>query len=350
MEYLKSINDKLTTIFENGISYTDIFETQNIVYGCPFWSILRNFRKFTLDVDKENSYFDDGAKHEYTGMSKSTSGCFLRFKTKSNRIVLKVELRREWDFSKMTLYCSAGFDVYDVIGNSYNHRTVFAPESGKKIFAEQILNNPNNEICIYLPLYNEIVHLYIGTEAPIEESNAIERLPIVFFGNSITQGAAASRSGNCFPNIVSRKLNNEIYNLSVSSNCKGQFSIADQIGRMNVKAIIIDYSRNAFDLNELKKSYMPFYQRLRMWHKDIPVILMTTAEFKKQIGYSGFDSVIKDVFKKAKESGHNIYLLNQKALFKEEEYDLVTIDGTHYTDRGMFRIAEALLEILYYVC
>lgn len=346
MEYLRSINDKLAIIPENKINYINVFDTESVIYGCPFWNILRNFRKFTLDVDKENSGFADGAKHDYAGMSQSSSGCFLRFKTKSKRIILKAELRREWDFSKMTLYCSSGFDVYDVIEGCYSHRTVFAPESGKKIFAEQISNDPNSEICIYLPLYNEIKNLYIGTEAPIEKSNSIDRVPILFFGNSITQGAAASRSGNCFPNIVSRLMNNEIYNLSVSSNCKGQVTVADQIGRMNLRAIVIDYSRNAYDLNEFKKNYMPFYQRLRVWHKETPIILMTTAEFKNQIGYIGFDSVIEETFEKAKQLKHNTYLLHQKSLFEEREYDLVTVDGIHYTDVGMFRIAEALTGIL----
>ena len=31
-------------------------------------------------------------------------------------------------------------------------------------------------------------------------------LPVIFYGNSVTQGAAASRSGNTFPNVVSKKL------------------------------------------------------------------------------------------------------------------------------------------------
>lgn len=346
MEYLKAITDKLATISEKNISYVNIFDTENIVYGCPFWSISRNFKKFTLDVDKENSSFDDSARHDYSGLSRSSTGCFLRLKTNSKRIVLKAELRREWDFSKVTLYCSAGFDVYGVKGGEYYHRTIFGPKTGMRIFAEQFSNDPDSEICIYLPLYNEIINLYIGAEAPIEESSDINRLPILFFGNSITQGASASRSGNCFPNIVSRMLNNEIYNLSVSSNCKGQFSVADQIGRMNLRAIVIDYSRNAYDLNELRKSYMPFYQRLRMWHKNTPIILMTTAEFKKQIGFSGFDSVIEDTFERAKQLKHNTYLLNQKALFDESEYDLISLDGSHYTDIGMFRIAEVLTEMI----
>ena len=53
--------------------------------------------------------------------------------------------------------------------------------------------------------------------------------PLVFYGNSITQGTSALRSGNIYPNIVSRYLDADIVNYSFSGACKGEKNMARQI-------------------------------------------------------------------------------------------------------------------------
>ena len=45
-------------------------------------------------------------------------------------------------------------------------------------------------------------------------------------------------------------------------------------------------------------------------------------------------------------AGHNTYLLKQKELFEPSECDLIALDGLHYTDYGMYRLADAICEMI----
>lgn len=347
MEYLNDIEDKLTSISEENIIYTDVFKTNDLVYGAPYFNVTGTFRKFTYTVDEENEkILNESCRRTYNNLMYNTSGCFLMFQTDSPHIIIKAELRRKWDILRASLYNSSGFDMYRVKNGAFTHFTVFAPQSGKNIFAEYKNNDPQSCVCIYLPLYNEVKKLYIGAESPIRPVNIIQRPPIIFYGNSITQGAAASRSGNSFCNIVSRKMQTEIYNLSVSSCCKGQLSVADQINSMNARAIVIDYSRNALSSSELERNYLNFYKRIREGHKNTLVILMTSVCFNKTTNFESYDKVIYDTFEYARSCGHNTYILNQTELFEESEWDLASLDGSHYTDHGMYRVADEIIRII----
>ena len=129
-------------------------------------------------------------------LNRSACGVRLRFRTNSERIIFKVKFNRKWSYLKMVNWGSMGFDVYKIINDEYFHRTVFGPTNGKDTFAEIIYENPNSELCIFLPNYNKIEEFYMGIEkgSTIEKVDSPEnkKLPIVFYGNSVTQGAAAS--------------------------------------------------------------------------------------------------------------------------------------------------------------
>lgn len=351
MEYLTSINHPLSTINEENIEYVNIFDYPQFIFGnINFSNEKTNFCKVPKTVRDESKKYGAIAFQEMNNLYNSPCGNRLRFFTDSSKIIFKIKLKRKWGYQKMVNWNSLGFDVYNIIGNEYKHRTVFAPMDGKNIFAEIIKTPENGQVCIFLPSYNVIEELFVGIEKgsqikhidyPIEK-----RLPIIFYGNSITQGAAASRSGNTFPNIISKKLNQDIINLSVSSCCKGSEYMADLIGKINCSSIIIDYSRNANTTKELKENYESFYRRIREYHPNKKIILMTSSNFNDWQAYDKFDEVIIDTYKKAIQLGENTELLYQKEIFNINEFDFVTIDGSHYTDYGMFRIADELIILL----
>lgn len=346
MEYLVKIKDNLKTISEQYIKYVNIFESTDLVYGAPFWEFGEGFRKYSSVTSSQiENLSDKNAKREFENLKRNTSGCFLRFQTEAEKLILKAQVRRRFDYKKMNLYDSSGFDVYEVDNGKYMHIGVYAPTSGKDIFAIEFLHKPGTEIVIYLPLYNEVLALYIGAAYPLKAVQTVDGPPVIFYGNSITQGASASRSGNSFCNIVSRRLNKEIYNYSVSSCCKGFLSVADTIGKLNASAIIIDYSRNAYSVKGLK-NYQDFYYRIRKKHPNIPIIFMTTSNFSETTEYDGYDDIIYATYKNAKEMQHKVAILNQKALFSIKEYDLISVDGIHYSDMGMYKIANELCRLL----
>lgn len=351
MEYLNSINDSLTSINEENFKYIDIFKFPNLIYGnLNFSSKLVDFCKYPNHIQKEMEQYGILAMNEMNNLNSASCGNRLRLSTNSKEIIIKVKLKRKWEYQKMINWNASGFDVYSFEKNKYKHLTVFSPSNGHDTFAEKIKVPSNNKLCIFLPNYNTIEQMIVG----IEKNTTIKQfdypdnhqLPIIFYGNSVTQGAAASRSGNTFPNIVSKKLNRNIINLSCSSCCRGMDSIAKLIGKINCHSIIIDYTRNAHTVTDFKNSHEKFYKKIRLFHPHIKIIFLTSECYNNWRVYDKFDEIVYETYENALKRNENVELLNQRELFDEDEYDYVTIDASHYTDYGMFRVANKICELL----
>ncbi|MFM5882142.1 SGNH/GDSL hydrolase family protein [Methanobrevibacter gottschalkii] len=248
MEYMNNIENKLTSIDETNIKYFDLFEFPELFYGnLNFTTEKLCISKFPKEILEEMKEWGELIHTGINYYNDASCGNRLRFITSSSRIVFKVQLKRKWPFQKIVNWGSMGFDVYILENEKYIHKTIFAPMDGYNIFAEEIYIKPNEMLCIFLPNYNIIEKMYVG----IQEGSTLSKfdypkdnqLPIIFYGNSITQGAAASKTGNSFPNIVSRKLNRDIINISSSSGCLGTESIANLIGKLNCHSIVIDYTK-----------------------------------------------------------------------------------------------------------
>ena len=352
MEYLTSIHDKSEKINEDSVEYIDIFEHPEYIYGTiNFASSRTDFSKFPIKTHMEIKKFGNSAIKEMADFHNSASGTRLRFKTNSNWLTFKIQLRRKWGYKKLVNWNAMGFDIYEVSDDGkYNHVGVFGPNDGENIFVERIRAPKSGQVCVFLPNYNTIEEFFLG----IDENSSIEpfdypdekKLPVVFYGNSVTQGAAASRSSNSFPNVVSKRLNRDIINLSISSACRGNENVADTIGKINCHSIVIDYTRNASSYKEFKEMYEPFYKRIRSHHPDKRIVLMTSTSFNKKKLYFALDKHVCEVYEKAVERGENTKLLYQTELFDEEDYDCVSVDESHYIDWSMYRIADKICELI----
>ncbi len=351
MEHMNNINDSLKTINEENIEYLDLFDYPELFYGTlSFTKDRLDFSKFSKETQEEMKLYGDGAVREMNNLNCSASGVRLRFKTSSNRIIFKAKYKRKWSYLKMVNWGSLGFDVYKLKDDKYYHKAVFAPDNGHDTFAEIMYENPNTKLCIFLPNYTTIEELYIG----IDKNSTIEKvdypeekkLPILFYGNSVTQGSSASRSANSFPNYVSKMLNRDIINMSCSSCCQGNKSVADVIGKINCHTIVIDYTRNAGTTDYFKQTHEKFYKQIRQHHPDTKIILLTTESFNHWFEYYDFDEIVEQTYENAKQRGENVEIIRVQELFEEEEYDLIAIDGSHYTDYGMYTITKKLCEII----
>ena len=351
MEYLTSVNDALKTINEGNIQYLNLFNHPSLVFGNTIKSDKVNFCKYTKDVQEEISELGGAAATIMQSHHSTTCGNRIRFRTSSRKLVFKVELKKQYSYKNMVSWNSSGFDIHIVDGEGqYHNYSLVVPKEGYRIFAEQIVLPSNSSICIFLPNYNSIEKMHIGIEkgAKISKFNYPKdnRKPILFYGNSITQGASASKSGNSFPNIVSRKLNHDIINLSLMACCMGNPKMADMIGNIDCKAIVIDYSKYAPNKRYLEVTHERFYKKIREKHPDKKIIIMTTACFNRWKEYEEYDEVILETYNNAISRGENTLLLNQRELFEEDDSDLIAIDIGHYTDYGMYKIANEICELL----
>lgn len=352
MEYLKSINDKLKRISEENIEYIDLFDRPDLVFGTT------NYSNDTVDFCKVPYESQQEIFTKWSSNTRSmqifkdaTCGNVIRFHTNSKKVIFKIKLRRKWSFEKLLNWNSLGFDVYNIgeDNKTYTHNNIFGPMDGHDIFANTIYVPKSGNICVYLPSYTKIEELYLG----INKGCVIKRLdypnnqlPVIFYGNSVTQGAAASRSANAFPNIVSRKLNREIINLSISSCCKGMLGMAEMIGKINCHSIVIDYTRNANSKKMLMDTHEKFYKTIRKYHPNIKIILLTSENFNNWAMCDEFDQVVERTFMNARLNGDNTDLIYQNKLFDPREFSYVAVDSAHYTDYGMFKIADEICKLL----
>jgi hypothetical protein len=350
MEYLTSIHDSLHEINEEGIQYIDLFDYPELFFGNVNNNSRLDFLKFSKDIQIEMEDYGSNIVKEMNQYKYSSTGNRLRFETDSNRIIFKIELKRKYGYSKINNNNSFGFDVYNVDGEEYIHQEVFSPENEHNIFAKEIEVPENGKLCVFLPNFNTIRSFYLG----ICDGSSIKRfeypnkkqLPVLFYGNAVTQGSSASRSGNTFPNILSRKLNRDMINISCSSCCKATDKTVQLLGKINCHAIVIDYTQNAYNTEIFKRTHEHFYKSIREFHPDKQIILMTSENFNFWKSYYDFDEIVENTYFNAKIKGDNVELIKQRELFDENEYDFVSVDNSNYNDYGMYTVANKLYEII----
>ena len=330
---------------ESGYKYYNlirggVFTDGGFLYGVPY----KNGKMHKVDDITGVKAENETNTRELDDFNDCTCGVRVRFCTDAETVALRAGLKRKWAFRKMNLYNSSGFDFYQVADGKYCHGTVTGPEEGKQFFEDIIHIKPDYPVQIYLPNYNSVHTFEIGIpdgcwfgEAPGYKV----KKPVVFYGNSITQGAAASRSGNSFPNIVSRKLDCDILNYSFSGACKGERKMAQTIAGQDMAAMVIDYTRNARVMEEFRARYPAFYKIIRDAHPAIPIIFLGGFHCPPQ-----YDEVIYQLYESEAKAGRNVFYISQNELLKKEEKFYLSMDGTHYTDMGMFRVAKSIVNIL----
>ena len=351
MEYLTAINNPLNNINETNIQYLNIFNNPSLVYGNPLNSDKVDFCKYTQEIQDDMVQFGPFVNNAMQHFKTASCGCRIRFRTTSRKLVFRVEFKRSAYFSDIVGWNAFGFEIYVVDSKGhYTHHRLMAPQDGFRIFADQIPLPPNSAVCIFLPNFNTILNMRMGiergsriTKFPYPKN---KRTPILFYGGSIAQGASASKSGNSYPNIVSRNLNQDIINLSIKHCCKATDNTAKFIGSLDCDSIVIDYSKEVPNEEIFSKTYERFYKNVRKYHPDKKIILLTTPSFNRWKEYESFDDIIIKTYEKAIARGENTLLLNQKELFDKKEYDLISIENNQFTDYGMYEVANKLCELL----
>ncbi len=172
---------------------------------------------------------------------------------------------------------------------------------------------------------------------------------IVIYGTSITQGGCVARPGMAYSNILSRKLDVAFVNLGFSGNGRGEPALAHLINQISgTSLIILDYEANAN--KTIINTLGPFVNILREKHPDTPILIMSKIRYASAPLGSPADKELmsrrdfqRNLVDERRISGDkNIYFLDGSEILGDD-YDECTVDGSHPTDLGSARIADALL-------
>ena len=243
-----------TKINEKNLRFISVLEDPFDVYGTCGERYLR------LPL-KDAERVSEGVKQ----LAANTSGVRIRFKTDSKFVAVSVKYSDVCRIEHMSLAGTSGIDMYTREDGGYLFQTLFLPPISMEDSFESIHyfdTRQIRDITLNLPLYSSVSDIYIGLDknALIEHGEKYKnKRPVVYYGSSITQGGCATRPGNSYPAIISRKLNLDFVNLGFSGNAKGEPAMAEYITKLDMSCFVFDYDFNAPTLDFLKNTYHTFF-------------------------------------------------------------------------------------------
>lgn len=285
-----------------------------------------------------------------TRLAFHTAGIRVRFSTDSEKIAIKCVMPYVKPMAHMALTGSAGFDLFVTENGKSRYLKTFVPPVDMTDGYSSSINVGNKGMRSYeinFPLYNAVNELYIG----VSEGSSIGagekyayKKPVLYYGSSITQGGCASRAGNSYQSIISRRYNCDYINLGFSGNAKGEKEIAEYLATLDVSCFVCDYDYNAPTSEHLRKTHLALYKTYREKRKETPIIFVSapvavySREDKKLC-----KKVVEDTYRYALETGdERVSYIDGHRMMSGEYSEVFTVDGCHPNDAGFLRMAKRI--------
>ncbi|HTA63607.1 MAG TPA: SGNH/GDSL hydrolase family protein [Bacteroidia bacterium] len=316
--------------------YTDVrsFEVLGQLPGITNFARLPNTAK-------------DKVSNEIWSLSRHSTGVCIKFVTNSPAIKVKWTTTYNPSTYDMVLTGLRGVDLYCNVNKKWQYVNTAKFES--RYNEELMLENADStfkEYMLILPSYDEIATAEIGIidrfsiKKPDTKISATP--PIVIYGTSITQGAAASRPGSSYTSLLARALNKNVINLGFSGNGKFEKVFADYMVSAKPALIILDCTPNS-NPEEIKKNLPELINAIRAKDEKVPILLIESlmrenAYFNKTLkaAVQNQNNTLKQTYNELNKQGVKglHYLASEKLVGDDHEG---TSDGTHPNDLGHYR-------------
>lgn len=290
-----------------------------------------------------------------THLYRNTAGLRVRFRTDSRRILLTCVFPEVNHDTCMPLSGTSCFDLYadgqycGVLEPGIDlDNCHIEPQMGEHGYTggHTFPERRWREILINFPLYNNVDAVYIGLEAqakllPAEPYR--HHLPVVFYGSSITQGAAASHPGNCYSSMLSRWLDTDFVNLGFSGACRAEPAMAAYLATLPMSAFVYDYDHNAPSAAELERTHGAFFQIIRDRCPTLPIVLVSAADNHFPDALRRRD-MIRHTYEQAAAAGDtNVYFVDGREIYRPVGgAGLCVVDDAHPNDLGFWCMANAI--------
>jgi hypothetical protein len=285
-------------------------------------------------------------------LSRQPAGVAVRFVSEATTIWARWKLSNQRFASPtMAAVASSGLDLYARTPDG-TWRWVAAsaptefPVNEKKVIGD--IRPGRREYMLYLPLHNPMESLEIGMAegAKIEAAPARAKKPLVFYGTSITHGAAASRPGMIHTSILGRRFDWPVINLGFGGNGKLELEVARFLVELDPVAYVIDCLPNLVAA-EVAERTVPFVEFMRKARPSTPMLLVEDRTYQDSYWIEAKrkrNDESRAEFRKAyaqllaKGVKGLAYLGGEGLLGGDGEG---TVDSSHPTDLGFVRQANA---------
>lgn len=302
------------------------------------------FRRMPQDIADNTN---DGVKW----LNNNTAGGRIRIKTDSPYIAVSYELANECKMAHMPFSGSMSFDMYEKIDGKDTYIKSFITDKGKFEAIYDFADTKMRELTLNMPLYSGVKKVYIGLDdtAKTEKCDPYTYdKPVVYYGSSITQGGCASRPGNSYQAMISRRFDCDHINLGFSGSAKGETVIAEYIAGLDMSIFVYDYDHNAPTVEHLAATHKPMFDIIRKANPDLPIIMVSRPN-----GFGGTEEVnrrfaiIKETYDAAVSAGDkNVYIVDGRHIMDGIAEDGGTVDGVHPNDLGFYCMALRIGDVI----
>ncbi len=284
-------------------------------------------------------------------LSHDSAGMCVRFTSDAKNIHARWKLKKaNLAMAHMPATGASGVDLYVRHQGNWRWLAIGKPKAQENT-ARLAGNLPpgKREYRLYLPLYNGVTSVEIGVPkiASIwRQPTGNAKLPIVFWGTSITHGACASRPGMCHPAILGRRFDRPVVNLGFSGNGRMEPEVAELISEIDAAVYVVDCLPN-ITAGDVTKRVRPLVEIIRQKHEETPILLVEDRTYanaflfrSKQRRNDTSRAALRAEYRKMQEDGIiNLHYLRGEHLLGLDGED--TVDSSHPSDLGFFRQADA---------
>lgn len=337
-------NFKMPKNMPEDIVFYDVWEKPFEIYG-----LVPNEEKTFCRLPL---YFLPECSSGVKDLAYHTAGACVRFSTDSDYLAIAYQPLAKWIMGHMAASGQSGLELFEESDEGTHEIKNTVPElTGGNINDYQTavleLRGGMRHYALYLPLYNGLKSLQLGfkTGSAVETGRKPKfEKPIVFYGSSITQGGCASKVGTCYTTILCRRLDAAQINLGFSGNGKGEENMARYIASIPMSAFVFDYDHNAPSEQHLWNTHARFYNIIREAQPELPIIIVSLPDADKMPhAFARRRLAHLETYTNALKNGdRNVYFVDGWTLFGGRDRDMCTVDGTHPTDLGFWRMAEAI--------
>lgn len=224
-------------------------------------------------------------------LSHNSAGLAVHFYSNAEKIEVRYQVTEGIAMPHMPATGKSGVDLYAIDSDGK-----WRLATGKYNFGDTVTyiyeglpqsqyHKRGFEYRLYLPLYNSVKWMQIGTPASAEFEfiPTLKEAPIVVYGTSIAQGGCASRPGMGWTNILSRKLDYPVINLAFSGNGPLEKELVDLMDEIESSLYIYDCLPNMGSLpsEEAVKRTIYGVRKVREKH-NTPILLVDHIGYRNE--------------------------------------------------------------------